>query len=215
MDRCSWRYGYLAAAVMIVLAGLSAAGCSGLRGLGYLIKGNDVDADFPGLKEKKVVVVCRPLVSLQYRNAGAARELAQQIGSYLEANVPKIKVVDQQEVGAWMDENSWEEFSEVGKAMKADMVVGVDLTSFSVLNGQTLYQGRANVSFKVYDCEKKKVVYEKTLPQCVYPPNISMPADKPENDFRSEFIRVVASQISRHFYVHDEHADIGLDGGLH
>ena len=211
MDRRSLRYGHLAATVAILLMALS-GGCAALTGLAIMIKGTDQEPDFPGLKEKKVAVVCRPLVSLQYRNAGAARDLAQQIGTLLQAKVPKITVVDQQKVATWMDENTWDEFSEVGKAMKADIVIGVDLTSFGVLEGQTLYRGRASATIKVYDVEKKKTVWDKTMNQAVYPPNTAIPAsDKPENEFRREFVLVLADQIARHFYAHDPFADVGLD----
>ena len=42
----------------------------------------------------------------------------------------------------------WEEYVEVGKAMKADMVVGVELEKFSIYQAQTLYQGKANASVR-------------------------------------------------------------------
>ena len=216
MDRRSLRYGTLAASALTVLAVISAGGCrSMMTTVGYLFNGTDQEAEFPGLKEKKVAIVCRPLVALQYRNAGAAQELAQQIGTLLKANVPKIKIIDQQKVAAWADENSWDEYTEVGRAMKADMVVGVDLTAFNVFEGQTLYRGKANAALKVYDLSKEKgsqLVFHKTLPQSLYPPNIAIPvSDKQESDFRTEFVGVLAEQIGRHFYAHDAYADIGQD----
>ena len=58
---------------------LPAIGCaSALFSAMYLIKGTDVDADFDGLKQKKVAVVCRPLVGLTYQNSGVAKDLAKQ-----------------------------------------------------------------------------------------------------------------------------------------
>jgi hypothetical protein len=193
---------------MVVTAG----GCAAVEGLVIMVKGTDDDADFSGLKDKKVAVVCRPLVSLQYRNAGAARDLAQQLGTLLQAKVAKITVIDQQKVANWMDENTWDEFSEIGQAMKADIVIGIDLTSFGVLEGQTLYRGRASATIKVYDVAKKKTVWDKSMNQVVYPPNTAIPAtDKPESEFRREFVLVVAEQIGRYFYAHDPNADVGLD----
>ena len=38
--------------------------------------------------------------------------------------------------------------------MKADMVVGIDLEGFSLFQGQTLYQGKANATVRVYDCQQ-------------------------------------------------------------
>lgn len=213
MDRRSLGYKYLTVGLALLLTVLSAGGCRSMfQGLAYLIKGTDEDAEFPGLKGKRVAVVCRPLVSLEYRNAGAAKELAQEMSALLQERVPKIKVIDQGKVAAWADENTWDEFSEVGKAMKADFVVGVDLTGFSIFEGQTLYRGKATATLTVYDCVNKKVVFNKPLPQSVYPPNISIPvSDKQENEFRRDFTMVLADQIARHFYAHDAHADMVQD----
>jgi len=213
MDRTALRHGIaLAAALMIAI--LPAAGCqSVLVTAMYLIKGTDVDPDFKELKGKKVAVVCRPMVTLQYRDSNAGRDLARQITLLLQEKVPKIKTIDQQKVSKWTDENTWEEYSEVGKALNADMVVGVDLEGFSIFQGQTLYQGKANATIKVYDCRKNnKLVYEKTIPTSVYPPNTGIPtSDRSEAAFRREFIHVLADQIARHFYAHDPHADVGQD----
>ena len=80
-------------------------------------------------------------------------------------------MIDQRKVAKWTDENTWEEYSEVGKAMKADMVVGIDLESFSIFQGQTLYQGKANATIKVSIVSKGgKLVFDKSIPQCGLPP---------------------------------------------
>jgi hypothetical protein len=213
MNRPFVRYG-IALALTVAMAVLPALGCrSALATAVYLIKGTDVDPDFAELKGKKVAVVCRPLVNLQYRNANVARDVAQQVTVLLQQRVPKIHTIDQRKVVKWTDENTWEEYSEVGKALKADMVVGIDLEDFNVLQGQTLYQGKANATVCVYDCQKNgKKVFEKILPQSVYPPNAPIPtADRLEAEFRREFVAVLADQIARHFYAHDPHADLAQD----
>ena len=213
MARSSYRR--TVALVMVLAAGLLPAfGCREIMTTAmYLFKGTDVDPDFSELKGKKVVVVCRPMVSLQYRNANVNRELAQQITLLLQERVPKIKTVNQRKITKWTDENTWEEYSEVGKAMKADMVVGVDLEGFSLYQGQTLYQGKANATVRVYDCKKDgKMVFEKILPPSTYPPNSAVPtSERTEPEFRREFVLVLADQIARHFYTHDPYADLGQD----
>jgi hypothetical protein len=213
MARSSYRQAF---ALLTVLAAtlVPALGCKEIMTTAmYLFKGTDVDPDFKDLQDKKVVVVCRPLVSLQYRNANVNRELAQQITLLLQEKVPKIKMVDQRKIAKWTDENTWEEYPEVGKAMKADMVVGIDLESFSLYQAQTLYQGKANATVQVFDCKKGgKVVFEKTIPQSVYPPNSAVPtSERAEPEFRREFVLVLADQIARHFYAHDPYADMGQD----
>jgi hypothetical protein len=197
----------------LLLAMSSGFGCqSVLVTAMYLIKGTDVDPEFPGLKGKKVAVVCRS-DTLQSRNANASRELAVQMTNLLKDKVPKIQIVDQRKITKWTDENTWEEFTEVGKAVKADIVVGVDLESFDIYQGQTLYQGKANASIRVYDCKDgNKMVFEKHIPQSLYPPNSAVPtSERREDQFRREYILVLADQIARHFYAHDAYADYNLD----
>ncbi len=200
--------------VTLLIVVLPAVGCrEGLFTVAYLFKGNDIDPDFAELKGKTVAVVCRPVASRLYANSNVGRELAQQISLLLQEKVPKIKVIDQRKIAKWTDENTWDEYPEVAKAMKADMVVGVDLESFSLYLGQTLYQGKANASIHVFDCKKNgKEVFHKSIPQCIYPPNGAIAtSERTEPDFRNEFVGVLADQIARHFYSHDPYADYGQD----
>jgi hypothetical protein len=212
MNRFFLRHRTLFAALSLA-ALVSALGCqSALFTAMYLLKGTDVDPDFKDLKGKKVVVVCRPMVSLQYANSNVGRELAQDVAALLQEKVPKIKVVESRKVDKWTDEHSWEEYTEVGKAMKADMVVGIDLEGFSILQGQTLLQGKANAMIKVYDLKKNgPPVFHKPV-QCVYPPSAPIPAsERSEPNFRAEFEMELANVIGRYFYKHDPYTDIGKD----
>jgi hypothetical protein len=214
MDRPSLKYAIVAALLVSVVAVTAVSGCrSAMATAMYLIKGNEVEPDYKGLKGKKVAVVCRPLMSLNYANAATGRELSQQVSKLLQEKVPKVKVIDAQKVAKWCDENSWEEYVEIGKALKADVVVGVELEKFSIYQAQTLYQGKANSMVRVYNCaDGGKVVFEKILPQTVYPPNTFIQtSDVQESEFRREFIGVLADQIARHFYAHDPYADLGQD----
>ena len=219
MDRRRIGLGSLAAAMLAAAMLAPASGCVQIPTTGaYLIWGTGTDVEFSGLKGKKVVVVCRPLASLQFGDVGASKEVAKRVASLLKKNGSRIKVVSQQKVAEWTDENMWNEYSDVGKALGADMVVGIDLTSFSTYQGPTLYQGKATASVKVFDLkDDNKVVFEKDLPQTLYPPNIGIPiSEKSEADFRREFTAYLAGQIARHFYSYDSEDDFALDaqGGL-
>ena len=214
MDRRYLRCGHVLTAWLLLAAAIPAVGCrTVLTTAAYLIKGTDVDADYDGLKEKKVVVVCRPMTSLTFRDSNVAKDLAREVGNLLRANVHKIEVIDQAKVNEWIDEHEWTEYGEIAEALEADMVVGIDLLSFTIYQGQTLYQGKANVVVKALDCaDGNKAVFEKELPQSVYPPNAGVERfSKPESEFRRKFVRVLADQIGRHFYPHDPHADMALD----
>jgi hypothetical protein len=214
MYRPSIRFAVVTAVLIAVAALSCSSGCrSAIATAMYLFKGDDVDAEYTGLKGKKVAVVCRSITELNYANSAVGKDIVQQMSKLLVERVPKIKIVDAQKVNKWCDENTWEEYVEVGKAMKADVVIGVELEKFSIYQAQTLYQGKANAVVRVYDCKDGgKVIFEKILPQTIYPPNTFIQtSDVQESEFRREFVGVLADQIARHFYSHDPYADLGQD----
>jgi hypothetical protein len=231
MDRPSLRYRLPLALYCFLITVFASGGCvSGLATLAYLIKGTNVDAEYKGLKGKTVAVIVRPVVDLQYSNPNATIELGQAITADLRKNVPKIKVIEQQKVNEWCDENPPDDYIALGKGLKADMVVAVELGGFSLLQGANIYQGRAVASLQVFDCrdaEKKakdkdakkydkgdgsNIVFEKSLPEYKYPPAGGLPtSERQEPDFRQEYIKELADYIARHFYEHDSHADFAKD----
>lgn len=213
MDRILWQHRRIAVGSFLCGLVLIASGCtSGLATAMYLLGANDIQAEYDGLKKKRVAVVCRPLVDLQYRSSNAAKDIGRELGRLLEQNVRKIDVVDHRKVAEWLDENTWDEYAEVGRAVDADMVVGVDLEHFTIFESQTLYQGKANATIRVYDCKTGELAFERTLPQVLYPPNTAIAtSDKQESQFRREFIRVVADQVGRLFYNHDPYSDYATD----
>jgi hypothetical protein len=209
----SHRVSLVLAAGSLALGLTLASGCSMLATAMYIIEGTNTRADFAGLKGKRVAVICRPVTSLHFRDSSVSRDLAKQVGLVLERNVHKIELVDQRDAFEWADENNWDEYVEIGKALDADMVVGLDLEEFSLYQGQTLYQGKANLKIMVYDVARgKEPVFERNLPQAVYPPNAAIPAgEKPEPQFRRQFVNHLAQLIARHFYDHDASVDFASD----
>lgn len=191
---------------------IPAVGCNMLATTMYVMFGQNVEAEYKGLRGRKVAVVCRPLES-QYSNDSVAKDLAKGVGVQLQNNVPRVQVVKQRDVEKWIDENTFEEYHEIGKALGADLVLGIDLEEFSLDQGQTLYQGRAVLKIAVYDVQKgREPVWEKNLPQKLYPPSSAIPAsDKPRAEFRRQFLEILAGQISRHFYDHDSTVDFAND----
>lgn len=172
----------------------------------YLIKGTNDPAEFDELKDKRVAVVCRSQVDLGFEAAGVDKQLALAVGDLLRKNGRRIKVVDQREVDNWIDENAWQDFSDIGRALEdCDMVVGIDLLSFSLYQGQTLYQGNAEVKLIVCDMSHDgKPAWEKSMNTVTYPLNNGRPAqDEPPAQFRRKYVDVLAKEISEHFYPHD------------
>jgi hypothetical protein len=176
--------------------------------------GNIVDAKCKHLEEQRVVVVCRPPSSNEYRHAGAARSIGKQVSRKLRDNeVPGIDVVSPSEVDNWIDEQDWDNFKDLGRAVKATRIVYIELDNFDLYKGSTLYQGNANVNIQVFDMENGgKELWNKELGQILFPRNSGIPsADKSVQVFQKQFIEVVSSQIAEYFYKHDPNASFALD----
>lgn len=175
--------------------------------------GNIVPADCKALEEKRVVVLCRPPVSSEYRYANASRQMTKAVSALLAENVKKIDVVDPQEVDEWLDETDSEDYRDLGKAVEAELVVVIELDNFDLYKGTTLYQGDAHVTVNVYDMkEQGKLVWNRELGQVLYPANSPIPSqDKPVERFQAEFVNMLATKVAIHFYKHDPHADFAID----
>jgi hypothetical protein len=191
---------------------VSQVGCSSFFAtVAYMVKGTEEDPEFPGLKDKKVAVVCRPAQSLQFGSSSVATEIATEVGVLLKKNSRgKIKVILQREVQNWIDENSGgeDEFAQIGDALKADMVLAIDLEDFELRQGQTLYQGNSKIQLKVLDMSKPvddQVVFGPVhMPNVVFPPNTCIPVqEQSEDDFRRQYVGIVSDVIGRYFYAHD------------
>jgi len=191
-------------ALLALLLPPAATGCSTLLTVAYLVQPADVPAEFTELKGKKVAVVCRPIIELEFTDAGSARELASLVGMQIEQNVRRSDVVGQHEVARWIDENAWVDYQTVGKALEADYVVGIDLEEFRFHEGSTLYRGRATAHVKVYDLEEKKLVFQKRIDDFAFPANNAIPAaDRSEAEFRSLFLQMLSQRISRLFHAYE------------
>jgi hypothetical protein len=203
--------GLLLAAAALV----STAGCPALLATGVYVweGGNLVPAECEALKGQRVVVMCRPPASNEYRHAGASRHISQRVSESLVKHVKNIDVVNPREVDEWVDESDWGDFHELAEAVRADLVVHIELDDFDLYKGKTLYQGRANAKVTVYDMrEKGKEVWTRDLGEILYPVNSGIPAqDKPPQQFEQEFVEIVAERVATNFYRHDPNDSFAMD----
>ncbi len=201
--------------LLAAIALVSSGGCPTLLATGiYVLQGgNLVPAECDALRDKRVVVMCRPPSSHEYRHAGASRGIGQRVSELLVKNVKGIDVVNPREVDNWVDESDWGDFRELAEAVRADMVVHVELDDFDLYKGKTLYQGRADVKVSVYDMrDHSRLVWERELGEVLYPVNSGIPAqDKPVQLFEREFVDIVADRIAMNFYRHDPTAAFAMD----
>jgi len=216
MDRSFFRPSAWALALLLAVLVVPTTGCiSALLATGIYVfqGGNMIPAECDALEDQRVVVICRPPSSNEYRHAGAARTIGKRISKMLEINVDGIDVVSPREVDNWVDEQDWENYKDLGRAVKATRVVYIELDNFDLYKGTTLYQGNAEVNVEVYDItDNDKLVWERRVGQILFPRNSGIPAaDKPIQTFQRQFEDVVSTQISQHFYKHDPNASFALD----
>ena len=216
MDRSLVRNRTWCLAALTAVVMFSTTGCiHSILATGiYLWQGGDiVPAQCDALEDQRVVVICRPPSSHEYRHEGAARDIGKQVSRLLKENVSGIDVVSPSEVDNWVDEQDWDNFKDLGRAVKATRVVYIELDNFDLYKGSTLYQGDAEVNLTVYDMTKRgEEIWEHKVGQILFPRNSGIPAaDKPVQKFQEQFVGIVSQQLATYFYKHNPNATFALD----
>ena len=160
---------------VLVLA--PATGCNVLATGMWIVNPNDVDAEYDGLTDLRVAVVCQPSSSMDLQYYGVDQELATRVSETLRANVEGIQIVSQAEIHDWTDQNQLESISEFGAAMNADVVVAIDMPDFNLQKGEGMLQGQATVDVTIFDVAtgEKKLTLEPIT--SLYPPENGIPVD--------------------------------------
>lgn len=213
MTKCKLPY-FLLVAVMICVPLAGAGGCVNLAAnMIHAITGNMQPADFDGLKGQRVAIVC--LTDDGMGTDATSSMLTSYIHAALNSNIKKIELVRQAEVERWLDAhgNSDADYVEVGKGVNADRLVAIEVLNLSVKNGQTLYQGKSDITVTVYDVpDNGKIVYRKHIPEFVFPKiGGQIVTELSEAKFRARYLAIVARTISALFYETDATADFALD----
>ena len=202
------------AALGVILLAVAQSGCNMISAAAFIVHGDNAPAEFSGLAGKRVAVVCRPTCQLQFADAVAAPELAALVGELLAKNVKGCKIVAPSEVAKWADSNNWDNYAEIGRAMKADVVVGIDLDDFGLYEGPTLYKGHAALNVRIYDMHSgsRMATWSKALPQVLWPPSAEESvSDKPEDAFRREYLGVLSEHVGELFYEHERLKGFAVD----
>ncbi|MCA9155387.1 MAG: hypothetical protein R3C99_19530 [Pirellulaceae bacterium] len=203
----------LTAAVLV-----SQTGCGIMTQLMWIAKGGpQVQAEYEGLEGKRVAVVC-VADSASYGTTTAASMLARRVEAKLKTNVKEITIVPQDEIEDWKDHNAWDEYDyrEVGRGVNADRVVAIDLASFRLHEGQTMYKGRAEVTVSVYDMEAGgETVFRRNVPEIAFPESGGQhTTDTTEPQFRQIFIEVLSQRVARYFFDYEFRNTVAQDAAL-
>jgi hypothetical protein len=193
-------------------------GCVGtLANLMHVATGNMVPANYTGLKGKRVAVVCVSN-SESFGPSYASQTLANEVGKLLRAKVSEVTVISPQTVANWIDRNDWDslDYKAVGRGVNADMVVAIDLNSFSLHENTTLYKGRAEFRVVVYDMQQGgDEVFAYDPPEIQFPENAGVhTTEMSQENFRTQFLTILANRAARQFYAYDVQEDYARDTTL-
>ena len=195
------------AAVLVVVLVLPASGCIGLLAqMAYWSGSGDKPAEYEGLEGKRVAVICVS-ESSSFGLGTDSLYLSCAVGSLLKQNIKEVTLVRSDEIADWIDRHDWNEmdFAEVGRGVEADMVVAIELSAFSLYEGQTLFRGRADVRVRVLDLKAGGgEVFSRRMAEITFPSNAAYPTtDSSENKFRVAFLQVLAERVAQLFYPHE------------
>ncbi len=201
MDRRSLKN---SAVFSMALAALLLGGCIATTAqLLHVIHGLKVKAEYPGLKNSRVAIVCVSDAS-SYGPNKLTSTVSQALASILAREVKNIEIVPHAEIEHWKDSNGWNEidFVEIGKGLEADKVVAIEIGSYSIHEGTTMYKGRATVKTTVYDIEQDgSIEFSQGPAEYQFPKSHGRPSlSTSEQQFEAVYLGKLVENISRSFY---------------
>ncbi len=203
---------YLGLACLILIIACTTGCISFAANLMGVIRGNTRPAEYEGLEGKRVALICVSESGLE------VDKVSSMLTSYMQANInshiDEIDLVRQSEIERWLERHASEaeEFVEVGKGVKAEKLIAVEVENLTLKDGATLYKGQCDISVSVFDVPSGKIEFRKQLPEFAYPtiggPSIT---DTTDAKFRGLFLSVLADKISGLFYDVEVGEDFALD----
>lgn len=205
------------ATALLALVMLCQAGCLGLAAnLVHAVGADKVPAEYKDLKDSHIAIVT-VTDSSQYRDDVAARLLSRRVGEILAKEVKGLTLVREDQVEQWRDTNGWDsvDFLSIGQGVKADKVLGIEVTNMRLQDGATLYRGRAEVLINVIDAKTGDVLYKQEIDEFVYPTTTGQyTTETTEAKFQRLYLGMLAKKIARSFYPYDFSETIALDGAI-
>jgi hypothetical protein len=200
-----------AAALGALLLLLSCGGCIGVANwILWGIKGEKVPAQYTGLRNQRVAIVCATANS-PFEPGGVTGMIARQVAEILQREVKGISIVPLEDVADWIDRNDWAsmDYREVGRGVKANKVLAVEFERLSFQDGPTTVRGRADFSVSVFDVASGQREFHREVPEHIYP--TQAPSTMSPRQFQLLYIRQLANHIAEYFYDHDFTQKFGLD----
>lgn len=216
MSRNVHRVKFLVCSLTMVCL-VSSVGCmGGLAQLLYVIKGHKIPAEYNDLEGKKVAVICISDASA-YGPDTLTDTISKLVSMKLQSGVKGIKVIPAKTIEDWADRNAWDEadFNAIGEGVEADVVVGIQISDYSIKEGSTLYQGRCEMTATVFDIKNEGQVSYSIGPDEFQFPEQPRPAIQTnDRKFEAVYLAKLAEFISRRFCAYDRMEMVAEDASL-
>ncbi len=194
-------------------------GCAAIAGLPsqimYVIHGHKVSAEYDGLRKKRVAVVCVSDASAYGPNT-LTYTVERRLAERLKQNIKKISIVPQSAIDDWKDKNGWDEenFYQIGRGVNAEMVVAIEISSYSLHDGQTMYKGRTSVSTTVFDMQTGTVCFRRGPEEYIFPKSGQPAIQNTDRQFEELFLNKLCDHLGRRFYEFEQKDTIAEDAGI-
>ncbi len=181
----------------------------------HVVSGPQVPAEFKGLEGKKIAVIATDESGIC--SDEATIRLAGGLRGILAGKIKKATLVHHEEIESWLHGKSSRErdFVEIGKGVKADYLIVVEVLNMRLKDGQTLFRGRSDIDVTVWDVNASKIAFRKALPEYTYPMMAGQATTETDEDkFRRVYLMNVADKIGRYFYAHEFGEDVAIDATI-
>jgi hypothetical protein len=206
----------IAAVGWIGLVYLTQPGCMLFANLMNAVGANQVPPQYDGLDGTRLAVVTVS-DSSHYSDDASARMLSRRVGELLLDEVKDLTLVREDLIEQWRDENGWDavDFLAIGRGVKAEKVLGIELTNLRLRDGATLYRGRADVTLSVLDVESGDLLFRRELEEFTFPTHAGQyTSETTEPKFRKLYLDMLAQRIGRVFYAWDFSETVAIDGTI-
>jgi hypothetical protein len=140
--------------------GALSTGCSYIKAAAYFMQptSEKINPEFSRLEGKQVLVYVWTEREIAWDYPKLRLDLAAYLGSYLQKQVPKVRMVDPLQVERYLEQQTTPtvDAAELGRHFKADVVIHLSVYEFSMRDPQMahFYRGRIGSSVHVYDMTK-------------------------------------------------------------
>lgn len=206
----------LLAVFCLCLVALPMMGCIGASAqIMNLIYGPEHPAKCGDLKKKRVAILVNADVT-----SFSSKSVDQVLERYISMNLVTkgkdldIKVISTSEVERWRDNHPSDNsnLQSLGEAVDADFVLNVQMEDYDIRLGKTLFKGHCDYHIVLHDVKNDKVAFYETKEEHAFPANGGRDAiGTTEKQFQSQYLLILADEISRNFYPSDPNEQVALD----